>query len=199
MDPKHHEKDGGYLKDEQIIELYWAREERAISETDRKYRRYLYTVAYNILHSDPDCEECLNDTYLGTWNAIPPHRPNFFQAFLSKIMRNTAVVHYKKNHTQSRIPSEMTVSLDELEHTIPYGTTVEEEYEISRLAALISRYLREIPERRAFIFICRYYCFDRVHDIADMLHISESTVFRELDAIKEGLRERLVKEGYYHA
>lgn len=104
MDPKHHEKDGGYLKDEQIIELYWAREERAISETDRKYRKYLYTVAYNILHSDPDCEECLNDTYLGTWNAIPPHRPNFFQAFLSKIMRNTAVVHYKKNHTQSRIP-----------------------------------------------------------------------------------------------
>lgn len=199
MDPKHYEPGGEYMKDEQIIELYWGREERAISETDRKYGRYLYTVAYNILHNDPDCEECLNDTYLGTWNAIPPHRPSFFQAFLSKIMRNTAVVHYKKNHTKRRIPSEMTVSLDELEHTIPCDKSVEEEYEIFRLASLISRYLREIPERRAFIFVCRYYCCDRVKDIADMLHISESTVFRELDEIKKGLRERLEKEGYDHA
>ena len=173
--------------------------EKAISETDRKYRHYLYTVAFNILHNDPDCEECLNDTYLGTWNAIPPAKPTLFQVFLSKIMRNTAVVRYKKNHAQSRVPSEMTVSLDELDGCIPYEPSVADDYEVYRLSRLLSDYLRKMPEKRAFIFICRYYCSDRIVDIADMLHVSESTIFRELDAIKQGLKKLLIKEGLYHA
>ena len=95
------------LEDEEIIELYWARNERAISETDKKYKNYLYTIAYNILHDALDCEECLNDTYLGTWNTIPPTRPNVFQAFISKIMRNTAIGRYNKNTADKRVPSEM--------------------------------------------------------------------------------------------
>ena len=189
MDSKNNAKKVAYMEDEAIVDLYWAREERAISETDRKYRRYLHTVAYNILHNDLDCEECLNDTYLGTWNAIPPTRPRILQAFLSKIMRNTAVVRYKKNTAQSRIPSEMTVSLEELEYCIP----------VSRLSHLLSRYLRTLSEKQAFIFICRYYCCDRVQDIAEMLHVSERTVFRELNTIRDNLKALLVKEGYYHA
>ena len=187
------------LEDEKIIDLYWQREEKAISETDRKYGKYLMTIAYNILHNDPDSEECLNDTYLGTWNAIPPAKPTLFQVFLSKIMRNTAVVRYKKNHAQSRVPSEMTVSLDELEGYIPYQPSVEEDYDVYRLSRLLSEYLHKMSEKRAFIFICRYYCADRISDIAAMLHVSESTVYRELDEIKKGLREILIKEGYRNA
>jgi len=187
------------LEDQKIIDLYWQREEKAITETDRKYGKYLMTIAYNILHNDPDSEECLNDTYLGTWNAIPPAKPTLFQVFLSKIMRNTAVVRYKKNHAQSRVPSEMTVSLDELEGYIPYQPSVEEDYDVYRLSRLLSEYLRKMSEKRAFIFICRYYCADRISDIAAMLHVSESTVYRELDEIKKGLREILIKEGYRNA
>ena len=187
------------LDDERIVALYWQREEKAISETDRKYGKYLLTIAYNILHNDPDSEECLNDTYLGTWNAIPPAKPTLFQVFLSKIMRNTAVVRYKKNHAKSRVPSEMTVSLDELDGCIPYAPSVDEDYDVYRLSRLLSDYLRKMPEKRAFIFICRYYCADRIFDIANMLKVSESTVYRELDEIKKGLREILIKEGYRNA
>ena len=187
------------LDDERIVALYWQREEKAIAETDRKYGKYLLTIAYNILHNDPDSEECLNDTYLGTWNAIPPAKPTLFQVFLSKIMRNTAVVRYKKNHAKSRVPSEMTVSLDELDGCIPYAPSVDEDYDVYRLSRLLSDYLRKMPEKRAFIFICRYYCADRIFDIANMLKVSESTVYRELDEIKKGLCEILIKEGYRNA
>lgn len=187
------------LDDERIVALYWQREEKAISETDRKYGKYLYTIAYNILHNDPDSEECLNDTYLGTWNAIPPAKPTLFQAFVSKIMRNIAVVRYKKNHASFRVPSEMTVSLEELEQQLPYEPSAADDYAVYKLSRLLSDYLRKMPEKRAFIFICRYYCADRIVDIASMLHVSESTVYRELDEIKKGLREILIKEGYRNA
>ncbi len=186
------------LADEAIIELYWKRNEQAIEETDRKYKKYLHTIAYNILHDEMDCEECLNDTYLGTWNTIPPERPSIFQAFLSKIMRNTAVVRYKKNTAFKRIPSEMTVSLEELDESLPDAPSAEEEYLISQVSRVISEYLRALPERSAFIFICRYYCSDRIADIAAMLHIGERTVFRELKELRAGLKELLIKEGYLH-
>ena len=90
------------MPDGEIIELYWKREEAAISETDKKYGKYLYRIAYNIVHDELDCEECLNDTYLGTWNRIPPARPNVFQIFLSKIMRNIAVDRFRKNTAKKR-------------------------------------------------------------------------------------------------
>ena len=186
------------LSDEAIIALYWSRNEQAITETDRKYKRYLYTIAYNILHDHSDCEECLNDTYLGTWNKIPPTKPSIFQVFLSKIMRNIAVVRYKHNKADKRIPSELTTSLEELEPFIPTAHP-QQEYLISELGRLISIYLRTLSERSAFIFICRYYCSDRIADIAAMLHISERTVFRELTDIRQGLKEFLKKEGYLYA
>ena len=187
------------LADEAIIELYWNRNERAIMETDRKYKGYLYTIAHNILHDSMDCEECLNDTYLGTWNAIPPERPSIFQAFLSKIMRNTAVVRYKKNTASKRVPSEMSVSLAELGDSMPYSPSAEDEYLVSQVSRIVSNFLRSLPERNAFIFICRYYCSDRIADIASMLHISERSVYRELTTMREELKDILTKEGYYHA
>lgn len=187
------------LEDHEIIELYWARDEKAIFETDKKYKRYLFTIAYNILHDNLDCEECLNDTYLGTWNTIPPERPSVFQAFISKIMRNTALGRYKKNTVEKRIPTEMTVSLDELGECLPAAPSAEEDYFVGEISRIVSDYLRALPERSAFIFICRYYCADKISDIAEMLHVGERTVFRELTSIRDGLKERLVKEGYYNA
>ena len=193
--------DRPFCSDEQIIDLYWDRNEKAIEETERKYQKYLYGVAYNILHDDPDCEECLNDTYLGTWNAIPPAKPSIFQIFLFKITRNLAIVRYKKNRAQKRIPSEMTVSLEELDQYITYNefsSPVDEDYHAHRLARIFSDYLRMLPDKKRFVFISRYYCSDRITDIAEMLRISDRTVFRMLTEIKAELKEILIKEGYYH-
>jgi RNA polymerase sigma-70 factor (ECF subfamily) len=186
------------LDDEEIIDLYWVRNERAIVETDRKYKRYLFSIAYNILHDMLDCEECLNDTYLGTWNAIPPTRPSIFQVFLSKIMRNTATVRYRHNTASKRIPTEMKISLDEISECFAYTESAEEAYLISELSRIVSDFLRSLPEKRAFIFICRYYCCDTVPRIAKMIGMSESTVFRELATIREQLMALLKKEGYYN-
>lgn len=186
------------LADEIIVDLYFGRSEQAIIETDKKYKKYLWTIAYNILHDNLDCEECLNDTYLGVWNAIPPERPVSFQAFISKIMRNTALDRYKKNTADKRIPAEMTVSIAELGESIPDFFSAEEDYFVGEVSKVLSDYLRELPERSAFIFICRYYCSDKISDIADMLHVGERTVFRELTAIRDGLEKRLKKEGYYN-
>ena len=88
------------LTDDEIIDMYWERNENAINETDKKYGNYLFTIANNIVNDKMDCEECVNDTYLGTWNRIPPTRPNIFKVFLSKIVRNIAISKYRRNSAQ---------------------------------------------------------------------------------------------------
>lgn len=199
MQKKHNDRP--YCSDEQIIDLYWSRDEKAIEETDRKYKKYLYGIAYNILHDDLDCNECLNDTYLGTWNAIPPAKPSIFQVFLFKITRNISIARYKKNRAHKRIPSEMTVSIDELDKYITYNefdSPVDEDYHTNRLARIFSDYLRVISDKKRFIFISRYYCSDSISNIAEMLRISDRTVFRELSAIREELKAILIKEGYHN-
>ncbi len=183
------------LSDEEIIDLYWKREERAIKATDLKYGKYLYSIAYNIVHDKLDCEECLNDTYLGTWNRIPPARPNVFQIFLSKIMRNVAVDKFRKKTADKRVPSELVVSLNEFDDCIPREPSTDQMTEIEEIARILNDYVKGLSDIQAFIFVCRYYYSDRVDTIAKMLKYSPSTVYRELAKIRNGLRERFEKEG----
>ena len=185
----------GAMPDEEIIDLYWARNERAIKETDNKYGKYLFTIAYNIVHDNLDCEECLNDTYLGTWNQIPPKRPTMFQIFLSRIMRNIAVDRFRKNTASRRVPSEMLVSREELDGCIESDMTVEEEIAVRELSQTLSAFLRTLGEREEFIVVCRYYYADKVEAIAKMLQVSAATVFRDLVTIRENLKAYLEKEG----
>lgn len=185
------------LADETIIDLYWQRNERAIDETDYKYRKFLYAIAYNIVHDNSDCEECLSDTYLGTWNRIPPQRPTKFRAFLARIMRNVAVDKYRYNSAKRRIPSELTVSLDELDDCITPGPSAEEEAIINELTRILNDFIRALPEKKELIFVCRYYFADKVQDIAKLIRQSPSTVNRELAAIRRELKEILIKEGFY--
>ena len=184
------------LPDPEIVELYWKRNERAISETDKKYRNYLYRIAYNIVHDELDSEECLNDTYLGTWNTIPPTRPSVFQVFISKIMRNVAVDRYRKNSAKKNIPSELVSSLDELEDCIGVSSSVEEEYLIADLRRLLNDFLRSQGERAYTAFICRYYYADKIDTIAQILGVHKRTVMRELERMRQELRESLIREGY---
>lgn len=185
-----------HATDETIVELYWQRDETAIQLTDDKYGKYLYAIAYNILHNSLDCEECLNDTYLGTWNTIPPAKPNPLQIFVARIMRNTAVDKFRSRMTQKRIPSEMLLSLEELDECLSYAPTPSEEYDMRELMAIMNGYLRGLPERQEFTFVCRYYYADTVESIAKMLDVGVATVYRDLKVVRDGLKDCLKKEGF---
>lgn len=195
MKKENFNTDVGILSDGEIIDLYWSRDEDAIKATDVKYGKYLYSIAYNIVYDKLDCEECLNDTYLGTWNRIPPARPNVFNVFLSKIMRNVAVDKFRKRTADKRVPSELVVSLNELDDCMPKEPSEEQMSEIREIAKILNAYIKSLSDIDAFIFICRYYYADKVEKIAGMLKYSPSTVYRELAKMRNGLRECLEKEG----
>jgi hypothetical protein len=131
-------KPKGLKTDDAIVELYWQRDENAIKETDRKYGEYLLVIADNIVHNRLDSEECLNDTYLGTWNRIPPTRPVSLQAFLTRIMRNVSVGKFRQNTADKRIPSELITSLDELEDCIAGESSVDSERAARELAVAVA-------------------------------------------------------------
>lgn len=198
MNEKHEAQTENQISDDRIVELYWLRDEKAIEITDKKYHGYLFTLAFNILNDRLDGEECLNDTYLGTWHSIPPARPKAFKAFIAGIMRNTAFKRFRDNRAAKRIVSEMTVSLSEFEECFAYTPTLEEEQQRVELARLINSFLRSLSEREEFIFVCRYYCSDRIAEIARLLDVSESTIKRDLVNIREGLKARLKEAGYYN-
>jgi len=195
MEKEKQEIQDSMMADEDIVELYWKRDEKAISNTDKKYGKYLFRIAYNILSQELDCEECLNDTYLNTWNSIPPKRPKLFSAFLTRITRNLAVDTYRKQNADKRIPSELTVSLDEFGDSIVYSTSLEEEYLIKQTSEIINTYLHTLTSKDWVIFVSRYYYADSISNIAQMLTVSERTVLRELSRMRNGLREKLLEGG----
>ena len=184
------------LSDAQIVELYRQRDEYAIAATDTKYKKHLMAVARNIVHDLLDCEECLNDTYIGAWNAIPPASPTSLRAFLTTIMRRIAVNHYYNNQKASHIPSEMTVALSEIEAFTDNGASMDAELDAMHLGQTISRYLRTLDARQRYIFMSRYYTANTVDSIAHSLRVSRSTVNKQLALMRKGLKQALESEGY---
>ena len=184
------------MNDEQIIELYWQRDEQAIKQTDIKYKTFLLSIAYNIVHDTCDGEECLNDTYIDAWNAIPPARPISLQAYLATIMRRTAIDCYKARKRQKRIASELTVSLSEVGDFIADDDDMYSEAEAKELGQVISDFVRSLSDRRMYIFMSRYYTARPIREIAGLLNCSESTVNKEVSVIKRDLKAKLEKEGY---
>ena len=184
------------ISDEAIIELYFQRNEDAIVKTDKKYGKYLLVIADNIVHNRLDSEECLNDTYLGTWNRIPPARPVSLQTFLARIMRNIAIGRFRRNNADKRIPSELLTSLDELEECIPGENSVDAERATRELAKILNQAICEMKDREQYIFICRYYYADKISAIANSLGISENSVYRILAKIRGDIKARLDAAGY---
>ena len=188
-------REQAFLSDEQIIDLYFAREERAIAETNRKYCQYLYTVAYNILANAQDVEECLQDTYLRVWNTVPPERPKIFHAFLAKITRNLSLNRYRAAKRQKRVPSEADISLDEIGECVSNDKSLAQEIESATIAQVLNRYLDNVSERRMYIFVARYFYSLTIPQIAKRLSCSTALVNKELALIRCELREALEKEG----
>lgn len=182
------------MKDSDIVELYFARDERAIEETERKYGRYCRTVAYNVFANEADAEETVNDTYLGVWNSIPPQRPRIFSAFLAKITRNLALKKQRTKSAQKR-GGEAELTLLELCECVPDESDVEKELEVRELSAVIDAFLRELPETERRVFMRRYWYMDSIDDICRTHGFTEGKVKMLLSRTRKKLLARLMKEG----
>lgn len=183
------------MEDERIIDLYWARREDAIVETDKKYGNYCKSIALHILKSMEDSEECVNDTWMKAWDSMPPKRPDFLSAFLGKIVRNLSISRYRMNHARKRGSGEVELLLLELEDCIPSVKSVEEEIEGKETAAAIDRFLYGIDEESRNIFVRRYFFVDSIREIAGQFQISESKVKSQLFRTRNRLKDHLEKEG----
>lgn len=183
------------MEDAQIIELYWRRDQSAIAETSGKYGPFLRDVSWNILHSYHDAEECVNDTYLRTWNAIPPARPTAFRAWLGCITRNLSLGRWKQARAEKRGGDAMELLLGELDQCVPDRNGVEKTLEDRELAAHISAFLRELPKDSRVMFLRRYWYGDSVADIAQKLNCGQGKVKSSLFRTRKALRTYLEKEG----
>ena len=179
------------MEDHDIIEMFFARDERAIGETSGKYGSYCGSIAMNILSSHEDTEECLNDTWLRAWNSIPPHRPNILRVFVGKITRNLALDRYKARTAEKRAGGEFAMSLDELDECI--GAS--DERESAEIGESISRFLRTQPKETRSVFVCRYFYCDSVADIAKRFGMSEGKVKTLLFRTRNKLKIHLEGEG----
>ena len=183
------------MDDTQIVELYWARKESAIEETEAKYGSYCRSIAGNILQNQDDAEECVNDTWLGAWNSMPPHRPSVLSTFLGKLTRRISIDKWRRITAKKRGNGQLPLVLDELEDCVSDGKSIEEETERKLLAEVIAAFVKSLPETEQKVFLCRYWYMDSVSTIATRFRFSESKVKSMLSRTREKLRVRLEKEG----
>lgn len=185
----------GHMQDEEIVELYWQRNQRALLETSQKYRAYCMKISMNILENIQDSEECLNDTLLKAWDAIPPHRPECLSAFLGKITRNLAINRYNVLHAGKRGAGEYALSLEELDECVPGNMNVEDKLEASALSHSISSFLREQSRETRRVFIRRYFYSDSIAEISEKSGLSQGKIKTMLFRTRNRLRKYLEKEG----
>ena len=181
------------MDDGKIIDLFFSRDESAIKETDRKYGGLCYTVANNILGSRADSEECVNDTYMGLWNAIPPERPANLKSYILKIVRNLAIKKLRYQ-TAGKRTKDLEVSLFELEDILAAGG-IPEDFDMKTLSSLLSDFLREISPDARNMFIRKYWFCDPIDKIAEMYGSSEGKVKSSLFRTREKLKKYLSEKG----
>lgn len=177
------------MDDGKIVDLYWARDEKAITESQRKYGRMLSSLSYSLLSSYEDAEECVNDTYLDAWNAMPDARPEFLGAFLSKITRRISVDRFRAKHREKR--GGMNEILSELDECIPSEDRVERQYESRLLRDEINDFLYSQPKEKRVMFVLRYFYSKSVSEIARQISVGESKVKTTLFRMRKELQERL--------
>lgn len=183
------------MDDTAILDLFFRRDESAISETDLKYGRYCRRIAQNILNSEPDSEECVSDTYFRVWNVIPPQRPQNFSAFLGKITRNLSISRLRKNNAVKRGCGEYELCLDELRPALSPSGNPELEYELRELTGYIDLFLAGLCEAERNIFVSRYWFLLPVAQIAECAGFTPSKTTSMLFRTRNKLRKYLIKEG----
>lgn len=182
------------MQDSEIIALYGQRDESAIAVTAEHYGSYCKTIAYNILQSKEDAEECVNDTWLAAWQSIPPQNPARLSAYLGKLTRNIAINRYHQANAQKRGMGQTALALGELDECIPANSNVEQAYDEKLLVDALNRFLRGQPMQKRNIFIRRYWYLCSIHEIATYYGMSDSKVASLLFRMRKDLKSQLAKE-----
>lgn len=183
------------MENEQIVKLYFQRDQQAITATARKYASYCHSIAYRILENHPDAEGVVNDTHLGPWNSIPPTRPVSLPAYFRKISRRLALNRWRSHQTKKRGGGETALALEELADCIPWGRSAQAELEGKELEKSVNRFVRELPLTEQRIFVLRYWHLFPIRAIAEKYQISESKVKSQLSRTRKKLGNYLEKEG----
>ena len=184
------------MEDTAIVQLYWDRDERAISATSEKYGGYCAAIAANILGDRADAEECVNDTYLRAWNAMPPHKPRILSTFLGKIVRNLSLNRWRQNTAEKRGGGMLPAVLDELAEVVSGVEDVEQKVEETALISAINDFLSQLSPEKRSMFICRYWRTDSVADIAARCGMTPGAVTMTLSRLRKALRKELLKRGF---
>jgi len=185
------------MKDKEIIELYWNRDETAIAATADTYGSYCHRIAYNILNNKEDAEECVNDTWHNAWKSIPPYRPERLSTYLGKITRNLSLNRYKLQNAQKRGAGQVELALSELEGCIPAGQDVEQVLDEMVLVSALDQFLYTQPRTERNIFIGRYWYLYSIRELAEGYRMSESKVASLLYRMRRKLKLHLEKEGIF--
>lgn len=183
------------MKDTEIIDLYWQRNERAIAETQAAYGKYCYSIAYRILSSREDSDECVNDTWFRAWKAIPPKYPDRFALFLGTITRNLSFDKWKRKNAGKRGNGDMMVALDELAECVPSSSNTEDAVAAAELERLINAFLHTLPERECNVFLRRYWYVEEYEAIARRYQMNLNTVKTSLFRTRSKLKAYLEQEG----
>ena len=184
------------MEDSRIIDLFFQRSGDAVAALSGKYANYCYTIAYNILSSAEDAEECVNDTYLGVWNAIPPHRPLRLSAFVGKITRRLAFNRRRALQTEKRGGGALPLILEELEECTAGGEDTYGAVEDAELERSINRFLQALPERHGNVFLRRYWYADAVSTIAEDCGMRPGAVSKALERTRTQLKAYLTERGF---
>lgn len=185
------------MDDRDIIVLYFKRVESAITETAKKYGKYCFSISNNILHNRQDAEESVNDTYLQTWNSIPPTKPNCLLAYLGKIVRNISLNRIKAQQTQKRGSGEYELVYEELEGILSSSQTVEDIIDEISLKELINSWLEGLPPEHRMVFVGRYWYFDSISTISSKMDFSVSKTKMLLLRLRNNLKAYLESEGVH--
>ena len=183
------------MDDKAILDLYWSRSEKAISETDTKYGAYCFTIAYNILNNREDSEESVSDTWLAAWNSMPPKRPAVLSAFLGKITRYISLDHWKKRSRLKRGGGEVELCLEELGDCVSGRESAEDALIRKETLAAVNHFLGSLSETERKVFLCRYWYLDSVQDIAEHFGFSPNRTSVLLRRVRQKLNAHLTKEG----
>ena len=183
------------MEDGKIIDLYWARSQQAIAESEAKYGPYCHTIARRILDREEDAEECVNDTWLRAWNAMPPQRPGILSAFFGKLTRNLSLDRWRRAKAAKRGGSQVEVALHELEDCLPDRRSPDENLEAWETAALISAFLRRQPQLDRVLFVRRYFHLEPLDSLAGRFGLSAGQVKSRLHRMRQRLKAELEQEG----
>ncbi len=184
------------MEDQEIINLYWERNSNALQETASKYDGYCKAIAKNILGSNEDAEECVNDTYLRTWNSIPPNRPTKLSVYLGKITRNLSFDRVRHRHAHKRGDGEIQLVLEELGQCVSGTGSAEQEVERKELVRAINDFLDTLSQEKCKIFLCRYWYAIPVSEIAARFGMTRGNVSVTLNRLRGKLKQYLIERGY---